>query len=237
MEIHTSARVTRLSDHTDGKKRVEFTKDGEKLELMVDRVLLAIGRAPDTETLCLEKTGVATGKGRVIVDENFSTNVPGVYAIGDANGITMLAHAASAQGIFVADLITGNKPESTLSIMPSCIYTSPEIASVGLTEEEVKQKGIPYKIGRFSFRANGRSLILGMPHGFVKIIGDSNHNEVLGVHIMGPHATELIGECAMVMRLEGCVEDIAHTIHAHPTVGESIMEAAEAYLGGAIHSL
>lgn len=235
--IHTGARVSGVADGPDAQKRVEFFKADQALEVTADRVLVAIGRSPDTSALGLEKAGIAAERGAVLVDENFSTNVSGVYCIGDANGKLMLAHAASAQGITVADRIMGKEPEISLSIVPSCIYTDPEIAAVGLTEEQVKERGIPYKVGRFTFRANGRSLILGKNQGFVKIIGSTAHNEVLGVHIIGPHATELIGECAMVMQLEGCVEDIAHTIHAHPTVGESIMEAAEAYLGGAIHSL
>ena len=147
----------------------------------------------------------------------------------------MPAHAASAQGIYLAHKLTGTASGVNLDTVPSCIYTDPEIAGVGLTEQQAKEANIDYKVGRFVFRANGRSLVLGKTKGFVKIIGGAKYGEVLGVHIIGPYATELIAGCAVAMKLEACVEDIANTIHAHPTVSESIMEAAEGFLGGAIH--
>ena len=149
----------------------------------------------------------------------------------------MLAHAASAQGIAVAEQLAGKPCGINTDLDPSCIYTDPEIASVGMTEEQAKAAGIDYKVGRFPFRGNGRSLILGKGSGFVKIIGEKKYGEILGVHIIGPNATELIAECAVAMHLEACVEDLAETIHAHPTVSESIMEAAENFLGGSIHML
>ena len=237
MDIHTSARVCAIEAVASGGKVVKYTEADKEQTAEVDVVLVAVGRTPDTEPLQLDKAGIAMDRAKVVVDDNFETNVKGVYCIGDANAKTMLAHVASAQGVAVAELITGNTPAIAQDVIPSCIYTDPEIASVGLTEAQVKDSGREYKVGKFSMRANGRSLVLDRPNGFVKIIGDSNTNEVLGVHIMGAFATEMIGECAAVMKLEGCVEDIAHTIHAHPTVSESIMEAAEKYLGGAIHNL
>ncbi len=237
MDIRLSARVLSVGDK-DGKKEVRFTYDGKEETLLADWVLAALGRGPEFDGLGLENIGLtADRRTGIAVNENFETAVPGVYAIGDANGIGMLAHVASAEGITVAEHICGHKSGINMNVVPSCIYCEPEMACVGLTEEQVKEKGLPYKTGKFPFRANGRSMIVGQPVGFVKIIGHAETNEVLGVHIIGPHATELIGECAAVMKLEGCVEDIAQTIHAHPTVSESIMEAAEQYLGGCIHSL
>lgn len=236
IKVHTSARVESISDARK-KKLVKFSENGTSCAVEAEKVLVAVGRTPDTEALHLEKSGILTEHSKVLVDDNFETNISGIYCIGDANAKIMLAHAASAQGIHVAQRIMGKGCGIAQQIVPSCVYTDPEIASVGLTEEQVKEKGIPYKTGKFSFRANGRSLVLGKASGFVKIIGSAKHNEVLGVHIIGPYATEMIAECAVAMRLEACVEDIANTIHAHPTVSESIMEAAESFLGGAIHSL
>lgn len=234
MEIHTGSRVEKISDR-DGKKIVEYSSGGKKFEASADKVLVCIGRLPDTDSLHLERAGVKTERGAVIIDEEFRTNVPGIWCIGDANAKCMLAHAASAQGIAVAERLAGKKSGMRLDLVPSCIYTDPEIASVGMTEEQAKEAGIDYNVGRFPFRGNGRALILGKAAGFVKIIGDKKYGEILGVHIIGPNATELIAECAAAMHLEACVEDIAETIHAHPTVSEAVMEAAESFLGGAIH--
>lgn len=236
MDIFTSARVARIEDKGE-KKVVYYTKDGKECAVEADLVLAALGRAPDTASLKLEKAGIKTEKTTIVVDDKLMTNVPGVYAIGDSNGIGMLAHVASAEGITVAEAICGKDAHINRDVVPSCIYCEPEIAQVGLTEEQVKASGRAYKVGKFPLRANGRSMIINQTQGFVKIIGDASTNEILGVHIIGPSATEMIGECAVAMKLEGCVEDIAQTIHAHPSVSESIMEAAESYLGGAIHSL
>ncbi len=237
VDIYTSALVKRIADVEGGGKRVSFEQDGKQTEITADCVLVAVGRVPETEALDLDKAGVKTERGRVLVDEAYQTNVPGIYCIGDANAICMLAHVASAQGIGVAEKIAGHMCGITQDVVPSCVYTDPEIAAVGLTEEQAKEKGLDYKTAKFSFRANGRSLVLGKGEGFAKIVGGTKYNEILGVHIVGPYATELIAECALAMKLEGCVEDIANTIHAHPTVSESIMEAAESFLGGGIHSL
>ena len=235
MDIHTSALVKEISDTADGQKQLVFEKDGKQSEIRADKVLLAVGRVPETESLGLDKAGVLTERGKIPVDENYQTNVQGIYCIGDANAICMLAHAASAQGIAVAERLTGRESHISRKIIPSCVFTDPEIAAVGLTEEQAREQGLEYKTATFPFRANGRSLVLGKTEGFVKIIGGKKYNEVLGVHIVGPLATELIAECALVIQLEGCVENIANTIHAHPTVSESIMEAAENWLGGGIN--
>ncbi len=236
MDIFTSARVSCVEDHGT-RKRVKFVKNGVEQSVEADLVLAALGRAPDIASLCLEKAGIRVERGAVAVDDQLMTNIPGVYAIGDANGIGMLAHVASAEGITVAEAICGGDAHIQRQIVPSCIYCEPEIAQVGMTEAQVKESGRAYKVGKFPLRANGRSMIVNQTEGFVKIIGDAKTNEILGVHIIGQFATEMIGECAVAMKLEGCVEDLAQTIHAHPTISESIMEAAESYLGGAIHSL
>lgn len=238
MDVKSGAKVTGITDNGDSKS-VTYQIGDRESTANADVVLIAIGRKPCTAALGLDNVGIKSDRGRVSVNDEFMTNITGVYCIGDANGRIMLAHAASAQGIEVADRIAGiaiyagNKH----SIVPSCIYTDPEIASVGKTEEQLKTEGTEYKVCKFSLRANGRALVLGKQEGFVKILASTKHNEILGVHIIGPAATELIAECALAMRLEACAEDIAETIHAHPTVSEAIMEAAEAGLYGPIHSL
>jgi len=237
MAIHTSAMVKEIADTDGGLKKVIYEKDGQSGEIIAEKVLVAVGRAPATEGLGLELAGVKTERGRVLVDGNFETNVRGVYCIGDANAVCMLAHAASAQGISVAERIAGEESLVAMNIVPGCVYTDPEIASVGLTEEQAIEQGLEYRTAKFPFRANGRSLVLGKTEGFVKIIGGTKYNEILGAHIVGPLATELIAECALAMKLEVCVEELANTIHAHPTVSESVMEAAEGWLGGSIHYL
>jgi dihydrolipoamide dehydrogenase len=230
MAIQTSAMVKEIADTDDGQKRVVYEKDGQLCETCAEKVLVAVGRVPETDGLGLDKAGVQSERGRVTVDENFSTNVRGIFCIGDANANCMLAHAASAQASVVAERIAGGKSRIAKDIIPSGVYTDPEIAAVGLTEEQAVERGLEYRAVTFPFRANGRALVLGKPDGFVKIIGGKKYNDILGVHILGPHATELIAECALAMKLEACVETIADTIHAHPTVSESIMEAADKWL-------
>ena len=237
MELHMASRVTLIEDSATGKKLVHYTEKEQEKTAEVDTVLVAVGRAPNTAPLKLENCGVRTERGKVLVNQNFETNVPGVYCIGDANGILMLAHVATAQGVAVAERITGYTPMIEQTVVPSCVYTDPEIAGVGMTEQQVKEAGIAYQVGKFPVRANGRSQIVGSTNGFVKIIGEADTGKVLGVHIVSAYATEIIGECAAVMKLGGTVQDLANTIHAHPTVGESVMEAAEKLLGGAIHCL
>lgn len=237
MEIHTNAPVTSMEDAENGKILVHFTEKGAEKTLEVDKVLMAVGRKPNTASLHLENTEILTERTKVLVNENYETNVPGVFCIGDANGTAMFAHAATAQGVAVAEYLAGITPQICQNVVPSCVYTDPELASVGMTEQQLKDAGIAYKVGKFPVRANGRSLIVGRTNGFVKILGDAETNKVLGVHIVSAYATEIIGELVTVMKFGGTVEDIANTIHAHPSVGESVLEAAEKYLGGAIHCL
>ena len=235
IDIHTAAKVISIGDGK-GKKVVRVqTADGQTLDIFADKVLVATGRMPETKGLNIDGIGIETLKGQIVVDEEFKTAVAGIYAIGDVTGGIQLAHAASAQGIAVAEKIMGKEPEVNLNIVPACIYTTPEIATVGMTEAQAKERGIAYKVGRFPFRANGKALAMGQSEGFVKIIADTQYGQIIGAQIIGPRATDMIGEIAVAMKLEATVEEIATTIHAHPTLSEAIMEAAYDCLGEAIH--
>lgn len=221
VKIHTGARVTEIEPGVV----VRFDQDGQK-SVAGEYCIIAIGRKPLTEGLDIEKTGVATDRGFVIVDDHLRTNIPGVYAIGDVTGKVQLAHLASAQGLVAAHNIAGEARKIKYDIVPSCIYTEPEIASVGLTEKQAEERGREIQIGRFSTSANGRSMIMGYSAGEVKIIADKSTGEILGCHIMAPRATDMIGEICALMKAEGTIEELGDAIHPHPTVSEMIMEAA-----------
>ena len=203
--------------------------------MAVETVKEILMRNLKTEGLEIGSIGVKTERNRIVVDESFETSVKGVYAIGDVTGGVQLAHAASAQGVAAAERMMGTESRMNFSIIPACIYTHPEIASVGMTERQAKDAGISYNIGKFPFRANGKALAMGQGEGFVKIIADKKYGEIFGVHIIGPRATDMIGEMAVAMKLEGTAEDIGATIHAHPTLSEAIMEAAHDCAGHAVH--
>lgn len=235
VDIHTGAKVLSIGDGK-GKKVVRVqTADGHMLDIFADKVLVATGRMPETKGLNADGMGIETVKGQIVVDEEFQTSVAGIYAIGDVTGGIQLAHVASAQGVAVAERIMGKEPEVNLHIVPACIYTTPEIASVGMTEKQAKESGVAYKVGRFPFRANGKALAMEQNEGFVKILADTQYGQIIGAHIIGPRATDMIGEIAVAMRLEATVEEIAATIHAHPTLSEAIAEAAHDCSGEAIH--
>ena len=202
----------------------------------VEKLLVAVGRRPDLEGLGLEKLGMAlTPKGFIQVDERMETSVGGVYALGDAVGGKLLAHKASREGIVAAEALCGKGTVMDYRAVPGSVFISPEVASVGLKEEEAKAKGLNFKVGKFLFRANGRALTLGETDGFAKIIADAETDEILGAHIVGPHASDLLAEVTVAMEFEGTAEDLASTIHIHPTLTEAVMEAAEAVGGKAIH--
>ncbi len=206
--------------------------------IKVDYVLVGIGvrynSSPVTEEPSL---GVkVTEKGAIVVDRRMETNIPGIYAIGDVTGKTMLAHGASAEGIVAAENATGGNRVMDYRVVPSCNFTSPEVASVGLTEKAAAETGAAIRVGRFSYRASGRAHAIGETEGMVKIVGDAATGEVLGVHIMGAEAGELIASAAMAMKLEATAEEIADTIHTHPTLSETLKEAAEDFLGVGIHT-
>ena len=209
---------------------------GEDELLTVDRVLVATGRRPFTDGLGLEKVGVALDdKGRIQTDGHFATNVPGIYAIGDVIAGPMLAHKAEEEGVALAEILAGKPGHVNYNLVPGVIYTSPEVAWVGKNEEELKAENIAYKVGKFPFMANGRAKVNRTTDGFVKILADAETDQVLGAHIMGPHAGELISEIAVAMEFMASAEDIARTCHAHPTLTEAVKEAALAVDQRALH--
>ncbi|MEI9915556.1 MAG: dihydrolipoyl dehydrogenase [Methylovirgula sp.] len=208
---------------------------GEEIIRDANIVLVAIGRRPFIAGLGLEAAGVATERGRVVIDEHFATNVPGIYAIGDVVRGPMLAHKAEDEGIAVAEIIAGQHGHVNYEAIPSVVYTMPEIASVGATEEDLKAKGIAYNVGKFPFTANGRARANRQTEGFVKILADAATDRVLGAHIVGAGAGEAIAELCVLMEFGGSAEDLARTCHAHPTLSEAIREAALAVAKRAIH--
>jgi dihydrolipoamide dehydrogenase len=233
-EFHLETKVTGAKV---GKGTVTVTaeaKDGKSLTFEGDRVLVAVGRRPHTAGLGLDEAGVESDKksGKVKVNASFETNVPGIFAIGDLIDGPMLAHKASEEGIVFAERLAGMKPHLDTNTIPSVIYIWPEVASVGLTEEQVKATGRPYKVGKVPFLASGRAKAMAETDGFVKILTDAASNRVLGVHILGPRASELIAECVTIMEYHGSAEDIARCCHAHPTLGETVAEAARVAWAG-----
>jgi dihydrolipoamide dehydrogenase len=223
-----SSKVTGVD--TSGKTlkvKVEPSAGGAAETLEADVVLVAIGRVPYTEGLGLEAVGVKKdNRGRVVVDGHFQTNVPGIYAIGDVIAGPMLAHKAEEEGVAVAEILAGQAGHVNYDVIPNVVYTYPEIASVGKTEEELKAAGVAYNVGKFPFTANGRAKVNLTTDGFVKILADAKTDRVLGIHILGADAGNMIGEAAIAMEFGASSEDIARTCHAHPTLTEAIKEAA-----------
>jgi dihydrolipoamide dehydrogenase len=216
--------------------QLEPAAGGDKSELKADVVLVAIGRRPFTDGLGLQEIGVALdNKQRVKVDAHYQTNIPGIYAIGDVIAGPMLAHKAEDEGTVVVEMLAGQEPHLNYDAIPAVIYTWPEVASVGKTEEELKTAGIAYKTGKFPFTANSRARTNADTDGFVKILADATTDRVLGVHIIGPDAGTMIAEAALAMEYGASAEDIARTTHAHPTLNEAVKEAALAVDGRAIH--
>jgi len=209
---------------------------GKKSEEKFDKVLVAIGRRPYTTGLGLEAAGVKLdSKGRIVVDERFQTSVPGIYAIGDCIPGAMLAHKAEEEGIACVELLAGQAGHVNYAAIPAVVYTWPEFAAVGLSEEECKEKKLEVKIGKFPFFANGRMRAMEERDGLVKIIADAKTDRVLGVHILGPRASDMIAEAAIAMEFSASAEDIARTCHAHPTLPEAVKEAALGVAGRSIH--
>tara|TARA_B100001540_G_scaffold151376_1_gene134117 strand:- start:2015 stop:3412 length:1398 start_codon:yes stop_codon:yes gene_type:complete len=212
-------------------------KEKKKNKIEADVVLISIGRKPHTKGLNLNNVGIKTDeKGRIKVNKNFETNIKNIFAIGDVIKGPMLAHKAEEEGIAVAELIAGQSGHVNYDIIPSVIYTSPEVASVGKTEEQLKESKNNYKVGKFPFAANSRAKVIDEPEGFVKILADATTDKVLGVHIIGPHAGEMIAEMSVAMEFGASSEDIARTCHAHPTFSEAIKEAALSVDKRQIHS-
>lgn len=215
---------------------VEPAKGGDAERVEADVVLVAIGRVPYTEGLGLAEAGIqADAKGRIVVDDHYRTTVSGIYAIGDVIAGPMLAHKAEDEGVAVAELIAGQAGHVNYDVIPNVIYTFPEVASVGKTEEELKAAGIAYNAGKFPFTANGRAKVNKTTDGFVKILADARTDRILGVHMIGPHVGEMIAEAAVIMEFGGSAEDLARTCHAHPTLTEAVKEAALAVDKRTIH--
>lgn len=229
--------VQAIEECAAGARVVCTDKTGDSLSFEAEKVLVAVGRRANTEGLNLDAAGIRHDRGRIITNDKMETNVPGVYAIGDCVlGRALLAHAASAMGEVAAENIMGVPALYDEKTNPACVYMMPEAASVGLTEEKCKEKGLDYKVGRFPMSANGKALIANGGEGMVKIIADAKYEEVLGLHIIGPRATDLICEGALALRLEATVDEIITTIHSHPTVTEAMREAALHLQGRAIHT-
>jgi dihydrolipoamide dehydrogenase len=243
IKVQTGRTVTEIAE-AGGRKRPAAAlrvtiadPDGQHPEQVdADVVLVGVGRRPNTEGLDLERTGVATDeRGWIQVDEQLRTSVPGVYAIGDVTGRVLLAHVAHHQGLVAAGVIAGHAERMDYKAVPAATFTHPEVASVGLTEAEAEQAGYDVVVGRFPFAALGRAQSFGATEGLVKVVAERRYGEVLGVHIIGPSASDLIPEGVLAMQLEATLTDIADTIHAHPTLGEGTMEAAMVALGLPVH--
>ena len=235
-KFHLGHKVARVEKSAAGvKATIEPATGGAPIALDADVVLVAIGRRPYTQGLGLEALGVAMERGQVVIDEHFATNVPGLYAIGDVVRGPMLAHKAEDEGVALAEILAGQAGHVNYDVIPGVVYASPEIASVGKTEEELKAAGIAYSVGKFPFTANGRARAMRHTDGFVKVLADAATDRVLGVHIVGFGAGEMIHEAAVLMEFGGSAEDLARTCHAHPTMSEAVKEAALAVAKRAIH--
>jgi dihydrolipoamide dehydrogenase len=229
--------ATKLAGVSEAGDHLSLELEGtDRQRLEADVVLVAVGRRPYTQGLGLDAVEIARdSQGRIVVDDGFATNIPGIYAIGDVVRGPMLAHKAEEEGIALAERLAGQRTSVDYDAIPAVIYTWPEVASVGRTEEELKTAGISYRIGKFPFTANPRARTNGYTEGFVKILAESGTDRVLGVHIIGPDAGTLIAEATLAKEFGASAEDIARTCHAHPTLSEAIKEAALAVDGRAIH--
>jgi dihydrolipoamide dehydrogenase len=236
LKFHLSHKVTGVAKTASGAAAtIEPVAGGPSLALEADLVLVAIGRRPYTRGLGLEALGVAMERGQVVIDAHFKTNVPGVYAIGDVVRGPMLAHKGQEEGVALAEILAGQAGHVNYDVIPSVVYTSPEVAVVGKSEEELKAAGVVYHVGKFPFTANGRARAMRHTEGFVKILADAGSDRVLGVHIVGFGAGEMIHEACVLMEFGGSAEDLARTCHAHPTMSEAVKEAAMAVAKRSIH--
>ena len=235
LDIRVGTRVTG-ADLLSDRVRIDVEKDGKSEKIDADYVLLSIGRKPALTGIDAGALGLTLGKGGAIqVDAQMRTNLPNVYAIGDAVGGKLLAHKAEEEGVVAAEVIAGHKAHMDYKSMPSVVYTWPEIATVGLAEHEVRESGRKVKIGRFPFSANGRARTAGETTGFIKFIADAETDELLGAHMIGPNVSELIQEAVLAFEIRGTSEDIGITVHSHPTLSEAVKEAALGVLGRSIH--
>jgi len=236
VEVMTETKAKSWEDKGDRAVLTVELKDGKTAQIDTDKILLSIGRRPNSENLGLEAAGVALDKrGFVIADDHLRTNVPGIYAIGDLIGGVMLAHKATHEGEVVSEIIAGHKAAMDVRTIPAVVFTDPEIASTGLTEEEAKAKGLTVKVGKFPFAALGRALSVNDTEGFAKTVIDAKTGELLGLHIVANGAGDLISEGALAIEMGAVADDLRLTIHPHPTLSEAVMESAAAALGEAVH--
>ena len=237
IKFHLNRKVTSIKKTNNEVQISTSDKNGDSKEFNCDVALISIGRKPFTSNLNLSSAGVKSDeKGRIKIDKKFQTSAKNIYAIGDVIDGPMLAHKAEEEGIAVAEIIAGQSGHVNYDLIPGVIYTTPEVASIGLTEEQLKEKNKSYKIGKFPFMANSRAKAIDEPEGFVKILADKDTDKVLGVHMIGPHVGEMIAEMAVAMEFGASSEDIARTCHAHPTFSEAIKEAALSVEKRQIHS-
>ncbi len=236
VDIYESAKVSAIEDKAGGKTVTVATADGEK-KLETKMVAIGVGYRPDTEKLGLEEAGIAVEKGAIKVNESMATSVPGIYAAGDATGGMMLAYVAMEEGVVAAENALGKETTMDYQVVPRCVFTLPELAGVGLTEAESREQGYDVQVGKFPFAANGMAVIKGERRGQVKIITDRKYGQILGVHIVGPQATELIAEAALAMKLDVTPQEIIATMHSHPSLSEAFREAALDVSGETIHFL
>jgi dihydrolipoamide dehydrogenase len=229
------ARVTGVA-RSGGRATLTIEAASGEQQLVCDRVMVAVGAQGNIEALGLEEVGIATDGGFIVIDAEMHTSVPTISAVGDVTGKLLLAHVASAQGVSVAEQLAGQSPPALdYQLMPRAVYCRPQVASFGLTEQAARESGRPFKVGKFPMRSNGKALGLGEPEGFSKVLVDAEHGEILGAHIIGPEATEVLAELSLARFLEGTAREVGWMVHSHPTVSETVREAALAAQGQAIH--
>ncbi len=237
IKSQVDTKLEKLEKTDNGVRLSGKTSKGEAVTLEAEMLLVAVGRAPYINGLGVEGTKIKVERGFIQVDEFYRTSEPNIYAIGDVVPTPQLAHLASKEGILCVEQIAGQKDVRPINLrhVPSCTYCDPEVGSVGLTEANAKKEGYDVKVAKFPFSASGKARILGEEEGFVKVVSETKYDELLGVHIIGPHATELIAEACVAMQLESTAEELGRTMHAHPTISEAVMEAAEGIHGLTIH--
>jgi dihydrolipoamide dehydrogenase len=234
VDINLGCKVMSFKDAGANVDVTVQMSDGSTKVFSGEKALISIGRRTNTATLGLDKAGIVNDRGRITVNDKMETNVPGIYAVGDCNGRIMLAHVASAQGEVAVENALGHDSVFDAKSNPSCVFTNPEFAGVGLTEEAAKAQGIDYVVGKFSLAGNGKTLVMGSD-GMIKIIAGKKYKEILGAHILGPRATDLIAEFGLAIQMEATIDEVIATIHAHPTVSEAVKEATLAVDNRAIH--
>jgi dihydrolipoamide dehydrogenase len=236
IEVHTSTRFESAQPAEGGLRVTARTAKDQEKSWEVEKLLVATGRRPFSEGLGFAEVGVKMDRGFVVVDDHMRTSIPGVFAIGDLVPTPGYAHTASAEGVLVAEHVAGKQVHPiNYDLTPNCTFCEPEVASVGLTEAKARERGFDVKVGKFPLNVLGRVLILGAAEGMVKIVADATYGQILGVHIVGPHATQFIAEACMAITAEATVEELLHMQHAHPTVHEGMKEAAEGVFGSPIH--